>query len=150
MHGLKTFMRYEHRTLALAVIIAVAFMTGCASVQEDGGRDFEPTWPDEAEMAQATPGAIYVQGTDVRLWQNVTARNVGDTLTIRLQENTSAEKTASTTTSKQSSAELAGPTVFGRPVTVNGVPVLEGSMDTESNFAGNGASKQSKTAHGSP
>jgi len=149
MHGLKTFMRYEHRTLALAVIIAVAMLaTGCASVQEDGGRDFEPTWPDEAEMPQATPGAIYVQGTDVRLWQNVTARNVGDTLTIRLQENTSAEKTASTTTSKQSSAEMAGPTVFGRPVTVNGVPVLEGSMDTDSNFAGNGASKQSNALDG--
>ena len=82
------------------------------------------------------------------LWQNVTARNVGDTLTIRLQENTSAEKTASTTTSKSSQAELAGPTIFGRPVTINGTPVLEGSMDTESSFAGNGASKQSNALDG--
>ena len=54
---------------------------GCASLQEDGGRDFEPSWPEEAEAPKAMPGAIYAQGTDVTLWNNVTARNVGDTLT---------------------------------------------------------------------
>ena len=144
-----TLMRNQHKTLALAVVIAVALLaTGCASMQEDGGRDFDATWPDQAEMPKAMPGAIYAQGTETSLWQNVTARNVGDTLTIRLQENTSAEKTASTTASKKSSAEIAGPTVFGRPVTVNGVPVLEGSMDSDSSFNGNGASKQSNALDG--
>ncbi len=82
------------------------------------------------------------------LWENVTARNVGDTLTIRLEESTNAEKSVSTNTNKASEAELAGPTVFGRPVTVNGTPILEGSMNTESSFNGNGASKQSNALDG--
>jgi flagellar L-ring protein precursor FlgH len=68
---------------------------------------------------------------------------VGDTLTIRLEESTNAEKSVSTNTANTTEAALAGPTIFGRPVTVNGVPVLEGSLNNESSFNGNGASKQS-------
>ena len=114
----------------------------------EDGRDFTATWPDDQQLPATTPGAIYAQGTEMSLWQNVTARNVGDTLTIRLEENTSAEKTASTTANKSSQADLTGPTIVGRPVTVNGVPVLEASMDNESSFAGNGASKQSNALDG--
>jgi len=43
---------------------------------------------------------------------------------------------------------MTGPTIFGRPVTVNGVPVLEGSMNNDSSFNGNGASKQSNALDG--
>ena len=121
---------------------------GCASLQEDGGREFEPSWPEEADAPKPIPGAIFAQGTDVTLWNNVTARNVGDTLTIRLAESTEAEKTATTTASKSSTAALAGPTVAGRPVTVNGVPVLEMGMDNETDFAGNGAATQSNKLDG--
>ena len=136
-------------TLITSLLSLSVLLGGCAALQEDQGRDFTATtWPDTEEQPVTTPGAIYQQGTEVRLWQNVTARNVGDTLTIRLEESTSAEKTASTTASKSSQAEIAGPTVFGRPVTVNGVPVLEGSMDSDSSFAGNGASKQSNALDG--
>ncbi len=134
-------------TLVLAAL-TLLFVAGCATTPMEDGRDFSATWPSDGQVPATTPGAIYAQGTEMSLWQNVTARNVGDTLTIRLQENTSAEKTASTTTSKSSQAELAGPTIFGRPVTINGTPVLEGSMDTESSFAGNGASKQSNALDG--
>jgi flagellar L-ring protein precursor FlgH len=121
---------------------------GCASLQEDGGRDFEPSWPEEAEAPKPLPGAIFAQGTDVTLWNNVTARNVGDTLTIRLAESTEAEKSATTTASKSSTAALGGPTVAGRPVTVNGVPVLEMGMDNQTDFAGNGAATQSNKLDG--
>ena len=50
--------------------------------------------PTKPRRRKPLPGAIYAQGTDVSLWKNVTARNVGDTLTIRLAESTEAEKTA--------------------------------------------------------
>jgi len=134
-------------SLACAIGAALA-LGGCASLQEDAGHDFTATWPDEQHAAPNTAGAIYAQGTEVSLWENVTARNVGDTLTIRLQEQTSAEKSASTNAGKSSKADLTGPTVFGRPVTVNGTPVLEASMDNSSSFAGNGAAKQSNTLDG--
>jgi len=134
------------KSLALATFALL--LGGCATLQEDQGRDFSATGPDAADMPQPTAGAIYAQGTEVSLWQNVTARNIGDTLTIRLEESTNAEKSVSTNTNKASTAEMTGPTVFGRPVTVNGTPILEGSMDNKSAFAGTGASKQSNALDG--
>lgn len=138
-----------HQTLKRLVLAALAALgTGCASLQEDGGREFDATWPDVTDLPKAQPGAIYAQGTETSLWQNVTARNVGDTLTVRLEESTEAEKTATSSSSKSTSAELTGPTVLGRPVTMNGTPILEGSLGNESKFAGNGAAAQSNKLDG--
>jgi flagellar L-ring protein precursor FlgH len=135
-------------SLKLVILAAMAVLTGCASLKEDGGREFDATWPDSAELPKPQPGAIYAQGTETSLWQNVTARNIGDTLTVRLQESTEAEKTATSSSSKSTTAELTGPTVLGRPVTMNGTPILEGSMGTDSKFAGNGAAAQSNKLDG--
>jgi flagellar L-ring protein precursor FlgH len=138
-------MRYVTR---LAVLLVLATLAGCSSLREDGGREFEPTWPDTAETPKPTAGAIYAQGTETSLWQNVTARNIGDTLTVRLAESTEAEKSATSSSSKSTSAELTGPTVLGRPVTMNGTPILEGSIGNESKFAGNGTAAQSNKLDG--
>ena len=76
------------------------------------------------------------------------ARRVGDTLIIRLNENTNASKSSSTSTKKSTSASLPGPTVAGRPVTVNGVEVLEMGIDNETEFDGQGDSRQSNRLQG--
>ena len=136
------------RFVTTLLLTSTVVLGGCAVLQEDQGRDFTATWPEAEQAPETTPGAIYQQGTEVRLWQNVTARNVGDTLTIRLEESTHAEKSVTTNTSKTTEATMTGPTIFGRPVTVNGVPVLEGSMNNDSSFNGNGASKQSNALDG--
>jgi len=132
----------------ILALLLLSLVGGCATMQEDQGRDFEASWPEDIVAPKALPGAIYAQGTDVTLWNNVTARNIGDTLTIRLAESTEAEKSATTTASKSSTATLSGPTIAGRPVTVNGVPVLEAGMDNQSDFAGNGAATQSNKLDG--
>jgi flagellar L-ring protein precursor FlgH len=138
--------------LFVAVAVAAAvLLTGCAQMdrfKEDQGRDFEATWPEVADAQQREPGALYAQGTDVSLWSNVTARNVGDTLTVVLAESTEAEKSATTSSSKNSSAELTGPTVLGRPITSNGTPILEASLGNQSAFTGNGAATQSNKLDG--
>jgi flagellar L-ring protein precursor FlgH len=139
------------RPNALSAFVAAAFalLTGCTSLQADGGREFDAAWPEEMDAgARPQPGAIYAHGTEVSLWNNVTARNVGDTLTVVLAESTEAEKSATTTTSKSTSAELTGPTIAGRPITRNGTPLLEASMGNESQFAGNGAATQSNKLDG--
>jgi flagellar L-ring protein precursor FlgH len=134
--------------ITLVSLWSLFTLGACATLQEDGGRDFEPSWPEEADAPKALPGTIYAQGRDVTLWNNVTARNIGDTLTIRLAESTEAEKSATTTASKSSKATLTGPTIAGAPVTVNGIPVLEGGMDNSQDFAGNGAATQSNKLDG--
>lgn len=138
-------MKHVH---VIVITLSSLWLGACATLQEDGGRDFEPSWPEEADAPKALPGTIYAQGRDVTLWNNVTARNIGDTLTIRLAESTEAEKSATTTASKSSKATLTGPTIAGAPVTVNGIPVLEGGMDNSQDFAGNGAATQSNKLDG--
>jgi flagellar L-ring protein precursor FlgH len=141
---------FQETFLALTVAVAV-LLTGCSALdglKEDDGRDFGAAWPEVGDGTKPLSGAIYAQGTEVSLWNNVTARNVGDTLTITLAEDTAAEKKATTTAGKSSSAALTGPSVLGRPVTVNGVPILDGSLGNESSFAGNGAAAQSNKLEG--
>ena len=67
-------MNERSLTLAFTFAIALVVLGGCAVLQEDGGREFEPTWPSEADMPKPTNGSIYAQGTEVSLWENVTAR----------------------------------------------------------------------------
>jgi flagellar L-ring protein FlgH len=135
--------------IALLVVLAAVLLSGCSVLQEDGGREFDTTWPDIVDAgAKAQPGAIYAQGREISLWNNVTARNVGDTLTVVLAESTEAEKSATTSASKNTSAALTGPTIAGRPITSNGTPLLEASMGNESQFAGNGQATQSNKLDG--
>ena len=47
-----------------------------------------------------TSGAVYQEGTDLRLFEDLRARRAGDILTIRLVERTDASKKATTSTKK--------------------------------------------------
>ena len=130
----------------IAVSLAALVLCGCVMAPPEP--DYSATWPEESPQATAGNGAIYQTGHDIALFENSVARRVGDTLTIRLNESTNASKSSSTTTKKASSAEITGPTVAGRPVTVNGVEVLSGGMDSETAFDGQGDSSQSNRLSG--
>jgi flagellar L-ring protein precursor FlgH len=101
-----------------------------------------------AAQSQATDGAIYAAGRDVALFEDLKARRIGDLLTIVLRESTSASKSASTKTKKDTSIDLPGPTLAGRAVTVNGKPILESSLEGTREFDGQGSSSQSNTLSG--
>ena len=133
------------RIASLVALGAVA-LAGCVSMPRDP--DYAATWPEEPPPATAGNGAIYQVGHDVALFENSVARRVGDTLTIRLNESTNASKSSSTSTSKSTAAEIAGPTVAGRPVTVNGIEVLSGSLNSDTSFDGQGGSSQSNKLTG--
>jgi flagellar L-ring protein precursor FlgH len=129
----------------LLFVLPVVLLAACASrapIDED-----YPEFP-EVVVPQAQNGAIYQAGNDVPLFENATAHRVGDIVTIRLTEATNASKSSSTTTKKSTSLDLPGPTLFGRPVTSNGVPILDTALDHSSSFDGAGDSKQSNELTG--
>lgn len=134
MMQLKTF------TLAMLALLLAA----CAA---RAPIDEEPEWPDPPAPPPQN-GAIYQAGYDVALFENSTARRVGDIVTIHLVESTNASKSSSTTTKKSTSLELPGPTLLGRPVTVNGTPILDTALDHSNSFDGAGDSKQSNQLTG--
>jgi flagellar L-ring protein precursor FlgH len=124
------------RTLALTMGLLLAACATRSPIDE------EPEWPDPA-TPPVQNGAIYQAGYDVALFENATARRVGDIVTIHLVESTAASKSSSTTTKKATTIDLPGPTLLGRPVTVNGTPILENSLENSTSFDGTGDSQQS-------
>jgi flagellar L-ring protein precursor FlgH len=124
----------------------VLLLSACASAPEI--ENYDATWPEEMPATQAGNGAIYQVGYDVALFENATARRVGDTVTINLQESTAAQKSSSTTTSKTTKVDLPGPTLFGNPVTINGTEVLSANIENNRNFDGSGDSQLSNKLQG--
>ncbi|MBT8077585.1 MAG: flagellar basal body L-ring protein FlgH [Gammaproteobacteria bacterium] len=130
-----------------AVLPALFMLTGCSVVPvlEDS---YEPPIPRGPLAAPPTSGSIYSRGTDVRLFEDIRASRLGDILTVRLEESTNATKNSSTSTSKSTAATLANPTIFGRPVTADGIPIFDGSLGGDQTFDGSGASSQSNSLSG--
>ena len=87
-------MRNCSRPVCSLLSLSLLALGGCATLEEDGGRDFEPTLARRSRGAEAHARRDLRAGHDVALWNNVTARNVGDTLTIRLAESTNAAKSS--------------------------------------------------------
>lgn len=125
---------------------AILALAGCVAPPREP--DYSATWPEAVPTTAQANGAIYQEGHDIALFENSVARRVGDTLTIRLNEKTNASKSSSTSTKKSTSVDLPGPTIAGRPVTVNGTNVLNVAVDNNSEFEGEGASTQSNRLEG--
>ena len=144
-----TFMTPQASTiLRVTVAVLLSSVAGCANTPPDYAAGWEASLPPDVPMSAASNGAIYQAGQDVRLFENTVARRIGDTLTIRLVESINASKSSSTTTSKSTAIELSGPTIAGRPVTVNGVEVLSAGVDNAASFDGSGSSRQSNSIFG--
>jgi flagellar L-ring protein precursor FlgH len=93
-------------------------------------------------------GAIYQAGRSIALFEDVKARRVGDTLTVRLVERNNATTSSSTSTQKDTTVDIANPTVFGREITSDGVPLFQGDMGSAQEFEGEGSSAQSNRLEG--
>lgn len=109
-----------------------------------------PIIPVAAAPMPTTAGAIYREGGGgLGLFQDQKARHPGDLLTITLTERTTATASTSTTSSKSSDTEMAIPSLFGAPVTIDGRDIGSTSTSGERNFSGTGQSAQSNQLSGS-
>ena len=131
----------------LALTLAAALAGGCAGPRM-ADMPYEPAPPVIIAATAPEAGAIYNAGLDMRLFEDVRARRVGDILTVRLSEATSASKSSSTSISKDSAADYQNPTVFGRPLTMDGIPLLTSSLTGSQSFDGAGDSAQSNSLTG--
>ncbi len=130
----------------IVVAIGALALAGCVTPPKEP--DYSATWPEPPPTQEHANGAIYQVGHDIALFENAVARRVGDTLTIRLNERTNAQKSSSTSTSKSTSVELPGPTIAGRPVTRHGTAILNAQVDNSTSFEGEGDSAQSNRLEG--
>ncbi|MBW2406086.1 MAG: flagellar basal body L-ring protein FlgH [Deltaproteobacteria bacterium] len=94
----------------LLLCIALIFLIGCASlsnkpvqmnetvkIQKPKFNAYEPPRPEE--------GSLWTEMSEVSLFQDMKARKVGDTVTVRIVEDPEAELNANTKTSRSSGVE---------------------------------------------
>jgi flagellar L-ring protein precursor FlgH len=132
---------------ALAAAVLLAVLPGCSSVPRPDEK-FAATLPEEEPTDVVPNGAIFHTGHDVPLFENTVAHRVGDVLTITLQEQTNASKSATTTTKKTTTENMAAPTLLGVPLTVKGNNILNNNLNDATTFDGEGASAQSNVLTG--
>ena len=129
--------------------IATCLVSACSFIPEREPVAWEPTEPNLVPEPPRTSGAIVSLGQEVNLFADVKARRVGDIITIQLVEKTAARKSSSTQTSKDTSIDNANPTLFGVPLSSDGIPILQQDVDGSHNFSGEGQSSQSNELEGS-
>ena len=132
-----------------SAIILILFLSGCAGLIND--HEFNPVGDYAISIrpsAHTSDGSIYPLGRDIRLYEDRTARRIGDLLTIRLIERTQASKSASTSVGKESEISLGNPTLFGRPVDFGNGYNLGAGISGGRDFEGAGSSDQSNSLRG--
>ena len=134
--------------LMAGMLAAVALSAGCSTVPHPD-ESFAATLPEEVPAAASANGAIFQDGHNETLFDDAVARRVGDVLTVVLQENTNAAKSAVTTTKKTTTEAMAAPTLLGGSLTVHGRSLLNNSLNDASTFDGEGDSSQSNQLTGS-
>lgn len=135
---------YRH----LIVTVIALTLTACATPKR-GDIEYAPVMPMVNYGPQQFPDAIYQPETAFLLTEDIRARRVGDMLTVTLQEQMDAQKTADTSTSKTTDSTISPPTIFGNPVTHNGTEIFDNSMSSDHAFDGQAESTQSNSLTGS-
>ena len=143
------------RVLQGAALLLI--LTACQSPpkRDPGFAAVRPALPPTGAMYS---GSIYQAGYDVRLYEDIKARRIGDILTVRLLESTDASKSTSSTVDKSTSATISNPTVLGSspsfdvpgfvPLNSTSNLNLETSLSSDSEFEGSGAASQSNQLTG--
>lgn len=133
---------------SLIVATLAMLLLGCEALPK---RDpaFAPVQAVDLRPPQPANGAIYQAGYDVRLFEDHTARRVGDILTITLDEKTQAKKKADLNASKVSTTTITAPNIMGMDPSMIFGKDLSMTLDSRHNFQGDGKANQSNSLTGS-
>jgi len=141
----------------LIAIAAAGLFGGCASTPHPMD-NYRPTMPQAYQQPESQSGSIYHAARDVRLFEDVKARRIGDVITVVLRESTSASKSAKTTADKDQETTVANPTFFGAspqfnlpgliPLDSNRDNTLEQNLSATRAFDGEADSSQSNSLNG--
>ncbi len=122
-------------------------MSGCATTPQELS-EFEPI---VRPVNQSTPvynnGSLF-QVRSVSLFEDPKPFQVGDVLTVLLQERTNASKSAETSTTKDEDVSFDVPSILGFTPTNDGNTLLAADIQAEREFEGEADSSQSNSLTG--
>jgi flagellar L-ring protein precursor FlgH len=145
--------RIKHpKVMSLLLLVLVVVMTGCKSTASEpvtaNDPFYAPTVPVMKKDQIANTGSLFTVSLANSLYSDVTARRVGDIITVTLAENTAASKSAGNSSSKNSTVDV-NPIIGlgGRAVNI-GSQAIQLGMDSSSDFAGDSQASQSNSLQG--
>jgi len=89
----------------LLPILTGLLLAGCASAPQDFEPDFRPTAPDPEPVASTPSGSLFLSSRTAWFGE-ARASRVGDTVTILLQESTQSNRSATISTSRESTNDF--------------------------------------------
>lgn len=139
-------MRQIKSFFFIILLLGIVMLTGCATPKRDDA-SYAATTPIKRQPVTINNGSIYQANTALRLFEDLSARRVGDILTVNLEERTQAEKKADTNLDKKTDLSMLTPTIMGQAVTLNGLP-LSNSLNSAYGMAGASDTSQSNKLSG--
>jgi len=140
-----SFSSLLSRMFGVVAVITLS-ISGCASNPTPvHDPKFTPVYPVSSASPVQTNGSIYRASGNYLIFEDPRAHNIGDLLTILLEENTDASKTTSTSTTKDSSYSMATPTIAGKPFMPRGQDFFNNSFTSAGEFTGDGSTSQSNS-----
>ena len=122
-------------------------LSGCATTPQELS-DFEPIVRPVAPPKPNYENGSLFQPRSLSLFEDPEPHRIGDVLTILLQEQTSASKTAETSASKDDEISFDVPSILGVAPTHNGNTLLSANIAPEREFSGEADSSQSNSLRG--
>lgn len=132
------------KILVAGLLFALA---GCGGLPK---RDpaFSPVQAVDLRPPQQSNGSIYQSGYDMRLFEDHTAKRVGDILTITLDEDIRAIKRADLDATKSTSTSVTAPNIAGIDPSILFGSDLSATLASEHDFEGEGQANQSNSLTG--
>ena len=136
----------------LGLFAALLILGGCASTSEPpvqaNDPSFAPVVPDYPRETVVEDGSLFRSHMANSLYSDVTARRVGDIITVTLSENTQASKSADTSTAKDTNVNLNPITgLAGQAINIGGESIQLG-VSSSRDFSGDAAANQSNSLIG--
>ncbi len=137
----------------LVFSFSLALLSACQSTPDSSPLPNDPFYapiaPDIMRKKVADDGSLFKFDRANSLYSDVKARRVGDIITVNLQENTRATKSAGTSNSKESTIDVNPIVGLGGQSLNIGREALQLGMDTSNEFAGDASANQSNNLIGS-
>lgn len=140
------------------ILLSAALLAGCNSNTVKRDPAYAAVRPVPTQQQERNDGAIFDARNNIALFEDYRARRVGDILTVRLEEQTDAEKETETTVSKNNNTSIANPTIFGAspqfglpsqlPLDNTDNNNLAFNFGSETDFEGEGESEQNNLLSG--
>ncbi|WLQ17304.1 flagellar basal body L-ring protein FlgH [Hahella aquimaris] len=140
------------KTLTLISLIMVTLLSGCSPISREqvrpGDPAFAPVPPQTLMQPAPVDGSIYSSAQNFSLFGDRTAHQVGDVLTVVLQESTQSSKSTGTNLKKDSENSFNEATVLGTAISAHNLSLLTDS-NFERDFSGSADADQSNSLTGS-